>query len=274
MGSGTQTNESSPWGPQAQRFRGLYDEADKLLNKELNYFPDSTIADRNPWEIQANQNVAGLVQGGSTGLESALAENQATTSGQYLNIDSNPWLREYGDAAASDISRSYSRTIAPQIASRFGGSGRSAGPQDSGQAEGNAMSASRRDLGQELSQMYAGLYGGAYENERGRMQGAVAQAPGLRQSQFSDQAALQAAGRDEFQYAQLQLSDLVNRFNFSQYEPYERLGLYQGLISQPGGFGTDKGSSTIGAQQIAGMTGSILGPAMGNFSGMAGGGAT
>jgi hypothetical protein len=133
------------------------------------------------------------------------------------------------------------------------------------------MSAANRDLGQELSQMYAGLYGGSYESERNRMGSAVAQAPGLRQSQFADQAALQAAGRDEFQYAQLQLSDFVNRFNFEQYEPYERLGLFQGLVSQPGGYGVQRGSSNVGPAQIAGMGASFLGPAIGNFAGSGGG---
>jgi hypothetical protein len=131
------------------------------------------------------------------------------------------------------------------------------------------MSAAQRDLGQELSQMYAGLYGTSYENERGRMGQAVGMAGSLRGAQFADQAALQAAGRDEFQYAQLQLSDLVNRFNFEQYEPYERLGLYQGLISQPGGFGTDRAKSNIGAAQIAGMGASFLGPMGGALAGNA-----
>jgi hypothetical protein len=260
MGTGTTTTESTPWGPQGKRFRKLYGEADKLLSQELEYFPDSTIADRNPWQTQANRNVADLVQNQSGGLDSALRENQMTTSGQYLDVDSNPWLRGVGEAAASDISRSYNTTVMPQIASRFGGAGRSAGPGDSNQAEGSAIAESQRGLGQELSQMYSNLYGSAYESERGRMGQAVGMAPGLRQAQFTDQAALSAAGADEFQYAQLQLSDLVNRFNFEQYEPWERAGLYQGLISQPGGFGTDRSQSAIGPAQIAGMGASFLGP--------------
>jgi hypothetical protein len=263
MPTGSTKDEKTPWGPQGKEFKKLYAEADNLLHKPLEYYGDSTIADRNPWQEQANQNVAGMVQGGSPGMESALRENERTTSGQYLDVGSNPYLRGVGDAAAEDISRSYNRTVAPGIASRFGGAGRSAGPQDSGNAEGNAMAASRRDLGQELSQMYSGLYGGAYEAERGRMGNAVGMAPSMRGMQFADQAALQAAGRDEFQYAQMQLSDTVNRFNFEQYEPYERLGRYQGLISQPGGYGSSAGSSNIGAAQIAGMGAAFAGPLAG-----------
>jgi hypothetical protein len=178
-------------------------------------------------------------------------------------VDSNPYLRGVGEAAGQDISRDYNRSVVPQIASRFGGAGRSAGPNDAGNAEGSAMAASQRGLGQELSQMYSNLYGGAYESERGRMGTAAGQAPSLRGAQFTDQAALSAAGADEFQYAQLQLSDMVNRFNFEQYEPYESLGLYQGLINQPGGYGVSKGTSKVGPAQIAGMAGSFIGPAAG-----------
>lgn len=260
MGSGKTQDESYPWGPQQERYKKLYDEADQLIGEKLNYYPESTVAPRNPWQTQANQNVASMVQGGSGMLDSAVAENQRTTSGQYLDVGSNPYLRGVGDAAAQDTSRAYNRSVMPAIASRFGGAGRSAGPQDSGNAEGNAMAAARRDLGQELSQMYSGLYAGAYENERGRMGQAVGMAPAMRGMQFADQAALQAAGRDEFQYAQMQLSDSVNRYNFEQYEPYERLGRYQGLISQPGGYGSSMQSSAIGGAQIAGMVGSVVAP--------------
>lgn len=269
MGGGSNKSSTQPWGPQGAAFQDLYGRAQGVLDTQLNYFPGSTVADRNPWEIQANINVADIVnnQGGVT--QSAAAENLRTTSGEYLDVNSNPFLRQFGDAAAEDISRVYNRTTSANIASRFGGAGRSAGPRDSQNAEGNAQSAAQRDLGQELSQMYAGLYGGAYESERGRMQQASLGAGGIRDMQFRDQAALQAAGRDEFAYAQMQLSDIVNRFNFQQYEPFERLGMFQSLISQPGGYGVSQSSGTLGGAQIGGMIGSVAASALGSFFGNA-----
>lgn len=266
MGTGSTTASSSPWKPQGRAYKDLFayfKDNPQLMEKALEYFPDSTVADRNAWQTQANQNIAGMVGQGSPNLNAALSENEKTISGQYLNVDSNPYLRGVGEAASQDISRAYNRTVAPGIASRFGGSGRSGGPiSGTSGAEANAMSASQRDLGQELSQMFSKLYGGAYESERGRQGNAVAQAPGLRQAQFADQAALSAAGTNEFQYAQMQLSDLVNRWNFQQYEPYERLGMYQGLISQPQGFGETRNTSKMGTMQWIGMAGSALSPQM------------
>jgi len=266
MGSGSGETTNIPWGPQGQMFKNLYEQADQLLGNQLEYFPGSTVAPRNAWQTEANANVAGLVGEGSPGLQSALEENRRTTSGEYLDPHTNPWLRGVADSAAMDISRQYNRTVQPQIASRFGGAGRSAGPQDSNNAEANAMSSANRDLGQELSQMVSNLYGGAYESERGRMGSAVAQAPGMRRAEFQDQAALSAAGMDEFKYAQMQLSDQVNRFNFEQYEPYESLGLYQGLINQPGGYGVQTQTSQMGGAQIAGL-GIAGASALGQFIG-------
>lgn len=259
QGSGETTNV--PWGPQGKQYKKLYEQADALLARQLEYYPGSTIADRSPWSTQANLNVANLVSGGAGGVEAAVAENRRTLEGQYLDVESNPWLRGVGEAAGQDITRDFNRTVMPGIASRFGGAGRSAGPQDAGTAESAAMGAAQRDLGEELGQMYSNLYGGAYESERGRMGQAVGMAPGVRQMEFADQRALSAAGADEFQYAQMQLSDLVNKFNFEQYEPYERLGLYQGLINQPGGYGTQTQRSQMGGAQYAGLGISAAGTA-------------
>jgi hypothetical protein len=269
MPSSTGSTDSTtiPWRPQRDPYKSLYDAAEGVRDRPLEYYPGSTVADRNAWSTMANQNVADMVNQGSTGLDTAVAQNEKTASGYYLTPDSNPYLKEFGDAAASDISRQYMRTVQPGIASRFGGSGRSTGAgQGMSSAEGAAMASANRDLGQELSQMYSGLYGGMYDQERGRQENAVGMAGDLRGAQFADQAALSAAGADEWKYAQLQLSDMVNRWNFEQYEPSERLGLYQSLISQPGGVGSTSGSSQLGGLQVAGMIGSVAAPTAGSLA--------
>jgi hypothetical protein len=271
MDTGSTTTKSQPWKPQATQYKRLFKEAEGLLGNQLEYFPGSTIADRNPWSTMANRNIAEMVQGGAPGLEAAVNENRMTSEGRYLSPDSNPYLRATGNMAAEDISRSFQQTVMPGIASRFGGAGRSTGPgQGMSSAEGAAMGSANRDLGQELSQMYANLYGGAYEAERGRMGYATQIAPGLRGAQFGEQAALSAAGADEFNFAQMQLSDMVNRWNFEQYEPYESLGLFQNLISQPQGYGTQKQTSKLGTLQKIGIIGGMVTPSVGSLLGMGG----
>lgn len=269
MSTGSQKSETKPWKPHGIQLKKLYAEANALYDQgPLQYFPGQTLADRHPFSSQATQNISDLVGNFNIdSLGSALDQNQRTLSGEYLSPFTNPNLRATGDAAAEDITRSYSRTVAPQIASRFAGSGRSMGPNTGMNAEGAAMSAGRRDLGQELSQMYSGLYAGAYEAERGRQFEAGNQAVslqgaqlGLRQQQFNEQGALAAAGRDEFQYAQLQINEMMDRFNFEQYAPYEALSQFQQYIQSGSQFSTTKNTSKLGVIDYIGMAGSALMP--------------
>jgi len=258
MGGGSKSADTSstPWGPQGVQLRELYEQARGLFDQgPLQYPGFSTVADRNPYSSEATSNVAGLVNA-SGGLDSALQQNQATLRGDFLDPSTNPALKGAGQAAAQDITRAYQTTVLPGIASRFGGAGRSAGPSGGpgGNAETHAYSNSQRDLGQELSQMFGGLYGRAYETERGRQYDAQTTAIGLRERQFQDQSALAMAGRDEFSHAQLQLNDMVQRFNFEQYAPYESLGMFKDFISG-GAYGTtsSRTQSSPGSLQYAGL---------------------
>lgn len=258
LGTGTDETTKIPWAPQGAQFQQLYQRADQFVDQPREYYPGSTIAPRSRLETQAVSNIESMVGAGSEDLRAAQTANRATLAGDYLTPDSNPYLRQVGEAAAGDITRQYQRAVMPGISSRFAGAGRSAGVTGGPNAETSAMAAANRGLGQELSQMYASLYGGAYEAERGRQVGAVGAAPGLRQAEFGEQTALASAGRDDFKYAQLQLSDLVDRFNFGQNEFYERLGRFQGLISQPGGYGTSETRGELGPAQIIGAFGAPL----------------
>jgi len=271
MSTGSTTTKNEPWGPLRHQLKKFYKEAEGLYDQgPLDYYPDSTIAARDPMQEQANRNIGTLAGNYDvSSLQSAIGANEATLRGDYLSPFTNPELRNVGNAAAEDITRSYQRTVAPQIASRFAGSGRSTSGQG-GSAEGAAMSASQRDLGQELSQMFSGLYGGAYEAERGRQYNAVGQAGQLnqaqimsRQQQFAEQGAMSAAGRDEYAYAQLQLNDLVERFNFEQYAPYQALDKYQQYLQSGSQFNRTTNTSKLGTAQYIGMAGSALMPSIG-----------
>ncbi len=276
MSTGSQEGTSDPWAPQGREFERLYDRAGKLLKTPTEYYPDSTIADRSQLEIEAGSNVAGMVRGGSAGLGTAVSMNERIASGEFLesgfpSIEENPYLRDVGQSAADDITRNFNQAVMPGIASRFAGAGRSVGARGGPNAESVAMGSAQRGLGQELSQMYSNLYGSAYESERdrqfaGREQaldrqvGAISAAPGLRQAEFGEQTALASAGREEFEYNQLRLSDLVERFNFSQDELYNRLGRFSNLISQPSGYGTTEQTGKLGTAQKVGVAGSFLTP--------------
>jgi hypothetical protein len=85
------------------------------------------------------------------------------------------------------------------------------------------------------------------------MVGAQQTSIGLRERQFADQNSLAAAGRDEFAYAQLQLNDMVQGFNFEQYAPYEQLGFFKDFISGGSYGGSSVTTATPGAMQYTGL---------------------
>jgi len=251
-GGGSKETQTDPWGPQGDQLEFLYTQARSLYNEgPRQYPPGGTVADRHPYSTAATQNTFDIAN--NQGLQAAIENNQATLRGDFRSPFSNPHLREVGDTAAEDITRSFRRGTVPMIASRFGGAGRSAGPETGGNAEMSALADAERGLGGELSQMYANLYGGAYERGMDREQTAVGQSIDLRGREFQDQQALSAAGRDEFMYSQMQLNDAVQGFNFEQYAPYEQLGLFKDFIAG-GSYGSSSTfSATPGPMQYTGL---------------------
>jgi len=273
MGSGSSGGSTAttnvPWGPQGSQYQKLYDFASPLLGQQLQYYPGSTVADRSPWQQQANQQGAQQALGGSPFVQAGQQNALQTQQGQFLTPDSNPYLRNTFDTASEDVTRAYMRTVMPNIESRFGGAGRGDLVNNPTQSpRPTSQTAARNDaqagLSDSLSQMAANLYGGNYQQERGRQLQGQALIPGLRTEDYRDVDQLRQSGRDEFAYSQIQLDDLISRFNFAQQEPYQRGQGFQSLISQPGGgygssFGSGGQSSSPGALQYAGLGTSALG---------------
>jgi hypothetical protein len=92
-------------------------------------------------------------------------------NGDYLN--SNPWLDQTFNRAAMGTRN--------QLASEFAGSGRDVG-------------ASQFLRGEQLNNLATGIYGGAYDAERNRMQQGLSMAPGLAQADYQDASMLANVG--------------------------------------------------------------------------------
>lgn len=90
----------------------------------------------------------------------------STLSGQYLNPGTNPYLNATYDQAAGKVAQQYSTAIAPGLA---------AGAQRAGQfgssAMNEAMLMSQGQLGNTLNDLATNIYGGNYQQERGRQLG-------------------------------------------------------------------------------------------------------
>jgi len=168
--------------------------------------------------------------------------------GDFLNLESNPYLRAIGEQGASDITRHYQTAIAPQM---YMGGGRSG----SG-AEGSRVARGQQELGDSLGDFYNNLYGGQYAQERGHMQNTLGLSAGLRgQARGDIQLGNQLGGQADV-YDQRLLDDLVARFQFEQDEPGNRLDRYSQRI-QGGGVipGISIGSGSQSASGGGGLTG-------------------
>ena len=103
-----------------------------------------------------------------------------TARGDFLSPDSNPWLRGTYDKAARAVSDTYLSTTQPRTDTLFNRAG-AFGPGNSSYEE--TVARNRFGLGENLSGLATNIYGGNYQNERGRMLQASQLLPQFSQSE-------------------------------------------------------------------------------------------
>lgn len=251
MGSGGSTTTESttiPWAPYGQQLQFQFDEARKLYDNPLEFYPESTVGPRSDSTVMANQAGAGFLRDpgfvGDAGdyLSSVL-------QGDFLGP--NPYLQNVIDASSADVTRNFSTGVLPSIASRFGRAGRSGSP-----AEMAATGRATGELTDSLSQMTGNIRYRDYNERLGDMMRAVGLAPAIRQAEYGDVGQARMAGASDEAYSQQLLNDLIARFDFAQMEPEMRLDRFGPRISQGGRFGTTFAEQPgVGASPLGIMAG-------------------
>ena len=154
-------------------------------------------------------------------------ELDRTASGAYLG--SNPYLDATYDRAAGRLGRNFQQYALPGVAAAFGGAGRAGSP-----AHQRALENTTRGFGESLSDLGAGIYGPAYEAERGRQfQGGLSQA-GFEDAEKARRYGLYGAERQLQAGAgttQAQLSDAERGRQYSLFDA-ERGRQLQGSLGQ------------------------------------------
>lgn len=238
----TQRSDSSPWsGQQPYLTKGFEAAQSNVLDRPLSYFPGNTTVGFDPATEQSLQMTQNRAQAGSPLLGQAQAEMGKTLSGDYLN-QGNPAYQAMVERSINPMRQEYQNTVVPGLNGNFAGAGRY-GSNAFQTARGQAADSYMRNVGDVAS----GLSYANYGDERGRMQTAAGMAPSMAQADYADAGMLGQVGAAREGQAQSQLQDQVNRFNFNQSEPTNRLAQYMGLIS--GGFGGNSTSSQVVPQQ-------------------------
>lgn len=262
----TSTTNTTPWAPQGKQLEYGYDQARSLFDAPgPEYFPGQSVV---PMAGETEQGLQGMMaqagKGGNPLIPQASGELSKVMSGGYLDPNSNPWLKQMGDTISGDVRR--------WTDSQFGMAG------------GAGSGSHAESLGRGISTGLAGLYGGAYENERGRMMGAAGMAPGMARAASDEaygdaNAMLGVGGRREDQSAAA-LQDLMNRYNYTANLPQNKLSQFMGNVGG-GGFNTTTQTGQLtGKNRLSGAlggaaTGAALGsvvPVIGTGIGAAAGG--
>jgi len=278
----TQKTTSDPWGPQQDPLKFGFGQARDIYESGVpQYYPGSTVTPMAPQTEQAlrmteNRALAGnpLLGAAQTQAQSTLQGGGMTSpatgyyqnvmGGQYLN-QGNPYTQGLIDRVTGDVSRSIDTSRLG--ARRFGSPGHA-------EAISRGVSGAVAPLlfgqyGQErgMQQQAAAGLSGEYGAERQRQMGMIGAAPGLAAADYADPQQLAAVGAGREAQSQAELADLVNRWNFNQNLPAEKLGQYMSLIG--GGYGgqgmstypvtSSPGQSFLGGASMGAGIGSMLG---------------
>ena len=214
MGKGRSTvtnvtdNTPNPWAPAQPYLSGGLSDMSRWYRSgaDTQPFPGNSVAPMNQDTMNALGMVASRAQAGSPLTAAAQQQLQNTASGQYLSPESNPFLKDNFNLGANRLQS--------QLNSRFNSSGNI----NSSAAQGESANA--------YNQLAAQMYGGAYNNARDNQIQSAMFAPQMAAQDYADAGQMGNVGRALESQAGQNLTDAMQRYQFQQQQPYNRLMSY------------------------------------------------
>jgi hypothetical protein len=185
------------------------------------FFPGQTYVSPSQATQSALQMAQERAMAGSPLVRSAQQEQLATIQGRGVN----PFL----EGALAGVNRQARETFTEGVqglqskASSMGRYGSAAQAEQEGRAQ-DVFARAMLEQGGQLA------YGSA-EAERARQVAAGQAAPAMSAADYADIQKLLTAGQAEEQYSSAALQDAINRFNFEQNLPQQKLNQFAGLFS-------------------------------------------
>lgn len=213
-------------------------------NVGLEHFPFSTVVPHSPDTINALNRMRGVASNPAL-LNNASNQMQRTLGGAYLGPNTNPYTAQSWQRQAHDVTNRVNTNA--MLKGRVG------------------SAAHQNRLTQQLGQLGQELYYNPYVNARNDQRSAMAQAPNLYSSMTLPADYYQQAGAIREALAQKQLQDQLARWDFSQKQPWARLGNYNNIVQGHARLG---GSSSR-EEPYGQSRGGIAGAAGGALSGAA-----
>jgi len=204
------------------------------------YFPGQTYVGpsaQTSASLQAAQNRALM---GSPLQQAGQAQQLGTVQGQYLSAG-NPYFTQALGGATQQATQAYNDAIkaaqgTASLAGRYG-SGVSADIQNR----------AANTLATTLANKYGDLAYQNYANERALQQQSAFNAPQMAAADYADIQQLANVGKTAEGYQQTALQSAIDRYNYEQNLPYQKLSAYLGAA-----YGTPMGQVSTSQQQSSG----------------------
>jgi hypothetical protein len=232
----TQVQDIAPWLKEYVTY-GLGEAKNLYQGTTPTYYPGQTYVDPSMQTTQAIDLATKRAMAGSPLTSGAIAQQTGTVGGSYLGA--NPYLAAALKPGQEAATTAYEQAISG-ARSNLAGAGRygsGAQVQLESLAGKNLANALANQAGQAAYQNYA--------TERGLQQQSALAAPQLAQSQYNDINQLLQAGQLGEQYKQAALESDIERYNFEQQKPYEKLSAYLGSVYGAPVPMTTSGTSTV-----------------------------
>ena len=252
-GSQTQTQDIAPWLKEYVTY-GLGEAKNLYQGKTPTYFPGQTYVDPSTQTTSAIDLATKRAMAGSPLTSGAIAQQTGTIGGSYLGA--NPYLAAALKPGQEAATTAYEQAISGARSNLAG-----AGRYGSG-AQVQLESLAGKNLANALANQAGTAAYQNYATERGLQQQSALGAPQLAQSEYADINQLLQAGQLGEQYKQAALESDIERYNFEQQKPYEKLSAYLGSV-----YGAPVPMTTSGTSSV--KKGKIVCSMMNEFYGTA-----
>ena len=264
-GGGTNTVTRTELDPVMRPFvqYGLEESARLYQNPDVpQYYPGQTFVSPSQ---QTQAALAAAQQRATMGNPLVpAAQQQALNTVQGNFLGGNPFFEGAFKGATAGAQTAYQDATQAALsnASRAGryGSG----------AMGNALDRAGGVFANALTNTAGQLAYANYDTERGRQQAMIGAAPGLAGADYTDINQLLQTGQAAEGYQEAAMADAVNRYNFAQQAPYQKLQSYlSGAYGAPSGMQV---TQPVYRNQVGNILGGALtGAALGGSTGLGAG---
>jgi hypothetical protein len=242
-GGGTTTSKtSSELDPTVRPFveYGLGEAKNLYQQAGPSYFPGQTYVGPSGQTTAALQAAQNRAMSGSPLTQAGQQQQLGTVQGQYLSAG-NPYFTQALAGPTQQATQAYNDAIkaaqgTASMAGRYG-SGVSADIQNR----------AAQTLGTTLANKYGDLAYQNYAGERGLQQQSAFNAPQMAAADYADIQQLANVGKTAEGYQQTALQSDIDRYNYEQNLPYQKLSAYLGAA-----YGSPQGQVSTSQQQSSG----------------------